>query len=532
MLQKIVIKNFKCYETFSLDFNADINIIVGDNEAGKSTLLEAINLALTGRVAGRPVQSEISPHLFNQSSAKKYIEEINEGANPLQPEIIIDVFIKKDSETAHLAGTNNLDKVDTPGIRLRIAYNDEYADEYNAFIATKTATTIPVEYYKVEWLSFSGNPITQRGIPIAASMINAANIRLQNGADYYLQKIIKGHLTDQQRTELSRAYRDLKQTFTSNASISAINDILDKAKGEVSDKTFTLGIDVSQQSGWESGLVPHLDDLPFTLIGSGEQSTMKILLAINRRIEESHAILIEEPENHLSFATLNKLISKIEDKCRERQVIITTHNSYVINKLGIGKLILLHEQQAAKMTDLPDTTQDYFMKLSGYDTLRLVLARETIIVEGPSDELVVQRAYMDTHDGRLPIHDGIDVLNARGLSSKRFLEIAAQLGKPVHVVTDNDGKPDAVDKKFEDFTTYDNISIHRSDDAALPSLEDHIFALNGREKMNRILGKSFSDDASALAHMKKDGNKTTGAVAIFGATEVVTMPEYILDAIK
>lgn len=229
---------------------------------------------------------------------------------------------------------------------------------------------------------------------------------------------------------------------------------------------------------------------------------------------------------------MNKLISKIEDKCKERQVIITTHSSYVINKLGLGKLILLHEQQPAKMTDLDATTQDYFMKLSGYDTLRLVLARETIIVEGPSDELVVQRAYMDTHDGRLPIHDGIDVLNARGLSSKRFLEIAAQLGKPVHVVTDNDGKPEAVDEKFKDFATYDNITIHRSDDTSLPSLEDHILALNGREKMNRILGKSFADDDKILAHMKKDYNKTTGAVAVFGTTESVAMPKYILDAIQ
>lgn len=242
MLQKIIVENFKCYEAFRLDFNEDINIIVGDNEAGKSTLLEAINLVLTARVAGRPIQSEISPHLFNQSASREYVEAVNAGSNPMQPEIIVDLFLKKDPETAHLTGTNNLDKVDSPGIRLRIAYNDEYADEYKAFIAKKAATSIPVEYYKVEWLAFSGNPITQRGIPVAASMINAANIRLQNGADYYLQKIIKGHLTDQQRTELSRAYRDLKQTFTSNPSISAINDILDQAKGDVSDKTFKLGI--------------------------------------------------------------------------------------------------------------------------------------------------------------------------------------------------------------------------------------------------------------------------------------------------
>ena len=42
---------------------------------------------------------------------------------------------------------------------------------------------------------------------------------------------------------------------------------------------------------------------------------------------------------------------------------------------------------------------NYFKKLPGYDTLRLVLAKRVILVEGPSDELVVQRAYRDAHDG-------------------------------------------------------------------------------------------------------------------------------------
>jgi predicted ATP-dependent endonuclease of OLD family len=32
-------------------------------------------------------------------------------------------------------------------------------------------------------------------------------------------------------------------------------------------------------------------------------------------------------------------------------------------------------------------------KLPGYDTLRLILCNKAILVEGPSDELIVQKAY-------------------------------------------------------------------------------------------------------------------------------------------
>lgn len=53
-IRKVLISNFKCFEgDFSLLFNRNLNIIVGVNETGKSTILEAINLALSGWIYGR-----------------------------------------------------------------------------------------------------------------------------------------------------------------------------------------------------------------------------------------------------------------------------------------------------------------------------------------------------------------------------------------------------------------------------------------------------------------------------------------------
>ena len=50
MIKKIFIKNYKIFEHFDIELNEDLNIIVGNNETGKSTILEAINLALTKRL--------------------------------------------------------------------------------------------------------------------------------------------------------------------------------------------------------------------------------------------------------------------------------------------------------------------------------------------------------------------------------------------------------------------------------------------------------------------------------------------------
>ncbi|MGL6032853.1 MAG: AAA family ATPase [Kurthia gibsonii] len=46
MINKVIIKNYKSYEDFELNLNPDLNIIIGDNEAGKSALLRSCNFSI------------------------------------------------------------------------------------------------------------------------------------------------------------------------------------------------------------------------------------------------------------------------------------------------------------------------------------------------------------------------------------------------------------------------------------------------------------------------------------------------------
>jgi predicted ATP-dependent endonuclease of OLD family len=45
-ITKVIIKNYRCLKDTTVDLNPHLNILVGDNECGKSTFLEAVNLAL------------------------------------------------------------------------------------------------------------------------------------------------------------------------------------------------------------------------------------------------------------------------------------------------------------------------------------------------------------------------------------------------------------------------------------------------------------------------------------------------------
>lgn len=532
MLSKIVIQNYRTFRKFKLDFDPEMNILVGDNDAGKSTILEAIELSLTSKLRGRPLYQDLSPYLFHQDAVTEWIDALKAGRNAPPPEIIIDLFLESSDETAALKGSNNLLKADEPGVRIRVAFNAQYEAEYKELIkAPEKIRLVPTEYYSVEWLAFSGNGVTRKSVPATASLIDAANIHLQSGVDYYMKRIIDAHLAPDERVKLTRAYRSLRETFAEDEAIVKINGALSGAQNDVSDRELTLNIDVSQKSSWESGIVPHLDDLPYQFVGKGEQSTLKILLALNKKVDDAHIVLVEEPENHLSFPNLGKLVHKISKKCKDRQVFITTHSSYVLNKLGLDKLVLLSSTEGVRLNRLPVGTQDYFRKLSGYDTLRLVLAKKSILVEGPSDELVIQRAHMDMHGGKLPAESGIDVINVRGLSFKRFLDIAMLLPQNfVAVVTDNDGK-DASDvmQRYASYTKAPNISVHVGEDKNFKTLEPQLFKANGRVTLSAALGQSFTTDADLLDHMKK--HKTDCALAIFESDQAITMPEYLKDAV-
>jgi predicted ATPase len=81
-ITKAIIKNYRCLENSTVPLNPQLNIIVGNNECGKSTLLEAISLALSGQVNGRPIQTELHPHLFNVGAVDKYIKGLRNNPKP------------------------------------------------------------------------------------------------------------------------------------------------------------------------------------------------------------------------------------------------------------------------------------------------------------------------------------------------------------------------------------------------------------------------------------------------------------------
>lgn len=542
-ITKVNIFNYKCFKgLFSLDFNDGVNIIVGNNEAGKSTILEAIHLALTGLLNGRYLRNELSQYLFNNIVTQEYLQRVNEGSDATPPYILLEVFFKG-SDFPKLEGNGNSNRVKAQGVSFKILFDDNYREEYEELVKNELKT-IPIEYYKIEWKSLARETITARSIPIKSVLIDSAANRYQNGSDIYISKIIKDNLTDKQKAEISQAYRKVKDVFMDEEAIKNINNQLIK-NSDISDKKVMVSVDLSTKDAWETSLMTYLDEVPFHQIGKGEQCIIKTNLALaHKKSKEANLILIEEPENHLSHTKLNEFVHNIVNKCSDKQVIITTHNSFVANKLGLENLTLLHNQKQTKFSELDPETFDFFKKLPGYETLRLILCKKAILVEGDCDELIVQKAYMETHNGRLPIEDGIDVISV-GLTFERFLKIAEKIGKQVAVVTDNDGDVESLNEKYTPYVG-DSKSIKAFYDTVVDTgdltigkdkrkfnyntLEPKLLKVNSLDSFNEIFGTKHTKIDDMHKYMKN--NKTNCALKIFESTIKIKYPEYITNAIN
>lgn len=542
-IRKVKIHNFKCYRDFEITLEEGLNIVVGDNEAGKSTILEAINLALTGIISGKSIWNEISQYIFNKEAVDEYIVSL--GTAPIAlPYITIEIFFGGD-ENPLMNGDANSDRDNSAeGFCFKIAFNDKYADEYEALVQQGNVKSLPIEYYDITWTTFARDAITTRGIPYKSSLIDSSEYRYQSGNDLYLSRIIKGSLEPEDITSIAQAHRKMRDTFINDPSIEAINNKINQ-DASLTDKKIALSVELVTKNAWENSLVTQLDEIPFHYVGKGEQCVVKTELALAKRASQNASIiLLEEPENHLSHTRLNQLIKCISEQYAEKQILISTHSSFVANKLGLRKVMLLENLRIIKFSELSVDTYNFFKKVAGYDTLRMILCKKAILCEGDSDELVIQKAYMQLNDGRLPIEDGIEVISV-GVSFLRFLEIADCIQTKIAVVTDNDGDLVAINKKYENYigvNQKDYIKICVDDvvdtgtlkignnDYNYNTLEPKLLKANGLDKLNRILGTDYTDEDDLRKFMKH--NKTECGLKIFESTEQIEIPEYILEAIR
>lgn len=104
IISEIKLINFKRFRTYTVIPNERMNILAGDNEVGKSTVLEAINMDSSGNI--KRIESMGIDRLFNIEA----VREFNLGKRTFEnlPNMIIELYLKGDFDFT-MNGKNNSD---------------------------------------------------------------------------------------------------------------------------------------------------------------------------------------------------------------------------------------------------------------------------------------------------------------------------------------------------------------------------------------------------------------------------------------
>jgi len=318
-----------------------------------------------------------------------------------------------------------------------IEFDSEYSPPYKALLDQESIFDIPIEFYKVRRLSFKGELLLSwRSMPFKVATIDTSKKDYSSVINRFVSENVSSYLPERDQIDLRVAYRSNHNAFKSNPIVARLNEIIEQ-QVKLAERKVNIGIREEALDERKSQLSISVDDIPFDYIGVGSQNVVKVELVLKNEEADTNVLLIEEPENNLSYGNMSKLISKIQQN-PDKQIFISAHSSFVANKLGLKNIFIVAHGEVSPLSALDDDTMSYFKKLPGYDTLRLVLANKVILVEGPTDDLIVQRAYHDTY-GKLPIEDGTDVIVVDSLAFKRYCDLAILINKNVVILTDNDG---------------------------------------------------------------------------------------------
>lgn len=536
MIRELRVSGFRILKDFVWEPKEGLNILVGANSAGKSTVLDAIELVTRGSIRGQSSRRSLSPDWFNKDIVDSFFRDLDDPTtNPHVPEIKIVAVFAEDRRLARITGGNDPDRKfdDAPGIYLTYTVQanllPQFLVECQRIKESGGPFILPTEFYACSWCIFQGDPIVRRPDGVSCTRIDTAPELRSRAVDAYAKSYVGDELDDDKMREVSSQFR--------RVSAQVDREILSGITVNCSGRdNLGLQMDRSPRTDWTNSIVLHRNGLPLSVLGSAEQTLTKCAVSLENAASES-ILLLEEPECHLSYSWLNALVGVITDAASEdRQIFVTTHNPFVLNRLGLDSLSVMAEGNSpSRITDLSEDTVRYFKRLSGYDTLRVVLADRAVLVEGPTDELVFDWAFRKER-GRLPHEAGIDVIEC-GTSHKRLLELADALGKGrIAALRDNDDvEPDYWVGLANQYLSSDRAFFCGSSDMGR-TIEPQMIAAN-EDKLQTLASivRHRGNSTDKLEDFMTK-NKTEWALRLLEAercdSEVLNAPSYILNAIN
>ncbi|WP_407792338.1 ATP-dependent nuclease [Pigmentiphaga litoralis] len=463
-LVRVRVRNFRGIAYGEVHLNGH-TAFIGDNNAGKSTLLEAVDLVLgPERLSRRPV---IDEHDFY---AGTYVDPTKNEVVPIQIEVIVaglsDEQLRHfrehiewwDTQAATLLVRAPPEGTDAPhvGAAIRVFFNGWYDTEEDDF-AGDTYYATP-EMPDGSYLRFSAGDKRKCGFLYLRTLRTGARaLSLERGS--LLDVILRlketrltmwEDLLDQLRALPVGETEDIGELLDAvqNALRHYVpSDCAEQPHMRVSDLTRdmlrrTLTVFMGTGAKRPDG---SIYSAPYQHQGTGTINTLVLaLLSIIAELKQSVIFAMEEPEIALPPHTQKRIINSLRQK--SAQAIFTSHSPYVLEEFEPAQVVVL-KRTAGVMTGIP-ATYPPAVKPKAYRSefkarfCEALLARYVLVLEGRTEFDALPAAArrlgeLDPSRYKTLENLGVAIVDARGETNVAPLgAFFRSLGKIVFAVFD------------------------------------------------------------------------------------------------
>jgi putative ATP-dependent endonuclease of OLD family len=434
-ISRINIKNYRCFRDTTLEFNQGLNLIIGENNSGKTTVLRALEL------------------IFDRSSfLKPSIDDFyRKDSFEKPPQITVTITLEETENESHS------DKAIVATWLTKLASPWEASLTYVYFLPESNLEDYQNEVEKAKNKGTTDfYKIFQQYLPKYVSKIYGGKLESRNRAEYELLekfecqifdalrdveremltgrnpllKQVLNHFLDyglrsqpQQRQEKKEEFKnDSNELIRKLQQRLNIDHILELAKntGASVGGTPFVGGDLD-----ESDIITALKlmirksgiEIPISHNGLGYNNLIFISLILSNleRITSTELgenaiifpmLLIEEPEAHLhpalQYNFLKFILKEIENKQLSRQIFLTTHSTHITAAVSLDSVICLSMNESEESNVaypgrvFSDSTEDkkskrYIETYLDSTKSNILFSKGSILVEGITEQLILPR---------------------------------------------------------------------------------------------------------------------------------------------
>lgn len=429
-LQTIKINNFRIFQDFELEFNKGLNLLIGENDSGKTALIDAIRLVLD----------------TNSSEWTKFVlTDFHDGKNTLNIQLkFADLSIDDQSIfPEHITYIKNTQNQSKAFLYVNLSASiKQFANKVGQYIQTDINSGQNAE-----------GPTLEKAARMYLSTTYLKPLRdvegeLSAGRASRLSQILASHdslgKNEANVERLILTMINANQTIKDDTAVIAtkgqIQDLLDKITFK--DKKFNPSLNMIGSKALEdlNETEKHaffrliLERLSLGLDHAGRSHGLGYsnllfmateLMLLSQSSDEFPLLLIEEPEAHLHPQLQMKFLKYLTEDQPNLQCILSTHSPHFASKAPLENLIIMNNGTAFPLrkgcTLLNSEDYPFLEKFLDVSKANMFFAKGVLIVEGDGENILLP-TIAELLDRPLENY-GVSLVNVGNLAYKRYAKI-------------------------------------------------------------------------------------------------------------